>query len=700
MHKPQISSRIGPIQNRARRFAIPAMALLTGFLLQAQDFQPLLDPPTQLLLHEALSGELAKEYVIELSRHHRIQGSRGYRDAAQYVVAELREEGFKKRDAFIESFKSDGKIHYQTWQSPSGWDIDWAELRMVEPFGERLVGYPEIAMSLMTYSNPGKVTAELVWAGQGTDDSDYDGKDVKGKFVLATGYGGTVHREAVIERGAAAVICYLDDERAVDYPDMLAYTGIWPRTSELEQVTFGFNLSHRQGKRLRELLEAGQQVVMHGEVKGIGLEPYEMDVVVAQIPGKRHPEEELIFAAHLDHPKESANDNASGSAALMDIAMTLRRLIDDGRLTQPGRTLKFLWVPEWYGTMAYIDAHPEMVGPELGGSVLASLNLDMVGEHLELIHTRMGIIRTPASLPSVVNDVVENMTGMVDQMTIMTPRGSRSIFNYRIYPYSGGSDHTMFIDRKIPGLMIGHWPDYTHHTSEDTPDKVDPVELERSEIIAAGTMLYLANLDPDQALDLIQLAGANAVQRLGFASRRALRWLAEAEDGDLPAIWADAAHSLQTAGNNEKTVMASILHFQGDVGVQKAVESLQAMIDGQTESLTEMLVLSAGDRGLDTSAPPLLSMQEDTRIPIRLTRGPIDFQWALRQLPDAEREWYLAEGAILTSTVTFEIVNFIDGERNISEIRNLTAAEFGPLDTELVAHFINDLERLEIVRWR
>jgi hypothetical protein len=700
MNQLQLTSQIRSLRRRNSRFGVLALSLLAGFLLQAQDFQPLLDISTQALLHEALSGETAKEYVIEITRHHRIQGSRGYRDAAQYVQEELRDNGFKKRDAFIESFKSDGKVHYQTWQSPSGWDIDWAELRMVEPFEVRLVGYPEIAMSLMTYSNPGDVTAEMVWVGQGINDSDYDGIDVKGKFVLATGYGGMVHREAVIRRGAAAVICYLNDDRAADHPDMLAYTGIWPRTSELEQVTFGFNLSNRQGERLREMLESGQKVVMHGEVQGIGLEPYEMDVVVAQIPGKARPEEELIFVAHLDHPKESANDNASGSAALMDIAITLRRLIDAGRLSQPERTLRFLWVPEYYGTMAYIEAHPEMVGPELGGSVLASLNLDMVGEHLEIIHTLMGITQTPASLPSAVNDVVENMTGMVDRMTIMTPRGSRSMFNYRMYPYDGGSDHTMFIDRKIPGLMIGHWPDYTHHTSEDTPDKVDPVELERSEILSAGTMLYLANLDSDQALDLVQLTGANSVRRLGLASRRALGWLADAEEDHLPVIWNDAYNSLQVAGRNEKTAIVSILNFHKGEQVQKAVEAMQAMIDTQTESLSKILLQAAGNRGLDASMPPALSKTEDTRIPTRLTRGPIDFRWVKRQLPDAEQEWYLTGGAVLTSTIAFEIVNFIDGKHNISEVRNLTAAEFGPIETDLVARYVNDLERLGIIRWQ
>ena len=146
---------------------------------------------------------------LQITRHHRIQGSRGFRDAAQYVLGQLRRDPFAERDAVIESYPSDGRVTYQTRQSPSGWDITSAELRMVEPYDERIVGYPEIAMSVMTYSNAGDVTAELVWVGRGTRDEDYQGKDVRGKFVLATGYGGSVHRLAVLKYGAAGVVCFL-----------------------------------------------------------------------------------------------------------------------------------------------------------------------------------------------------------------------------------------------------------------------------------------------------------------------------------------------------------------------------------------------------------------------------------------------------------------------------------------------------------
>ena len=61
------------------------LLLLVGVAPQSSSAQAdsqLLDPGIRNLLHEALSGERAKEYVIEISRYHRIQGSRGYRYSA------------------------------------------------------------------------------------------------------------------------------------------------------------------------------------------------------------------------------------------------------------------------------------------------------------------------------------------------------------------------------------------------------------------------------------------------------------------------------------------------------------------------------------------------------------------------------------------------------------------------------------------
>lgn len=686
---------------------LPLVALLLSPAFEAPGLQAAAQEPSQLLdsslrelFHEALSGEMAKEYAIAISRFHRVQGSRGYRASGEYVMDVLHAAGFSEEHAFVESFPSDGRIHYQTWQSPSGWDIDRAELRIVEPYDERIVGYPEIAMSLMTYSNPGHARGELVWVGPGTRDQDYVGKDVEGKIVLCTGYGGDVHRLAVLKYGAQAVVCYLDDDRAMEFPDMLAYTGMWPKTEELDRVRFGFNLTRRQGERLRGMVESGQRVVLDATVEGIGLEPFFMDVPVAVIPGSDPGAGELVYSGHLDHPKESANDNGSGSGAMMDMAITLRRLIEEGRLPQPRRTIRFLWVPEFYGMMAYVDAHPELKGPTLGGKTLANINLDMVGENLEIIHTKMILTRTPASIPSVLNDVVENMAGMVRGMNIRTPRGSLSEPNILLTPYSGGSDHNIFIDRKIPGMMLGHSPDYTHHTSEDTPDKVDPVELERSELLALSAFWYLANLTETQGMELAYLAGAKAAERTGAAVREGFRQLLAAPPEVASHVSAEVGNSIRHHRDWAKAAVRDVLHFNDEPAVERAVEFQLEALDRYGAFLEGGLAGFAAGIGLRVEQAPPLPRAEDARIPVRLTRGPLGGGLPSSALSGERAAWYSSPQNHLRGNYPFELVNFIDGQRTITQIRDALSAEYGPIPTEAVARFVEDLVTVGVAEWR
>jgi hypothetical protein len=325
--------------------------------------------------------------------------------------------------------------------------------------------------------------------------------------------------------------------------------------------------------------------------------------------------------------------------------------------------------------------------------------MDMVGENLELLHSRMYITRTPGSIPSAVNDVVENMAQLVDGIDIRTPRGSHSEMNYRIIPYGGGSDHMMFIDRKIPGIMFGH-SDYTHHTSEDTPDKVDPVELERSELISTGTFWYLANLEPAQAMNLVYLVAANAEKRLGEAGRRAQLMVSGASQEKLLQAWADAKNSIEFAAQEEITTVNSILNFNKTDRLKETVTHIQNQIKQREEFEMGELGSSVKARGMKETQPPGLEKKGDSRIPIRLTRGPLDFGLPASKLTDADAKWYNSPDFTLDGDERFELVNFIDGKRTVSEIRNALSAEFKPVETNTVARYLDDLVKTGVVKWK
>ncbi len=353
-------------------------------------------------------------------------------------------------------------------------------------------------------------------------------------------------------------------------------------------------------------------------------------------------------------------------------------------------------MPEWYGTQAYIDAHPDMVGPGLGGRVLANLNLDMVGEHLELLHSSLILTRTPASLPSAVNDVVANMAELVDRTDVRTPRGSLSRMNWRVTPYSGGSDHMMFIDRRIPGVMFSHDPDYTHHTSDDTPDKVDPVELERSELIAAATMLYLSDLTAAEAVDLVGLVAGSGAARLGEAGRAAARRMRAALGPARSDAWMEAANALGHAARGEREAVRSVLTFNAAPPARDAAARAERRLTALEAALADELRTVARSAGLSTADRPRAA---DVRVPVRLTRGPLDFDLPESGLPADRAAWYDGDMP-LDGDARFELVNFIDGRRSVSEIRDALAAEFGPVPFDAVRRYLDDLVSVGVIRWK
>jgi hypothetical protein len=325
--------------------------------------------------------------------------------------------------------------------------------------------------------------------------------------------------------------------------------------------------------------------------------------------------------------------------------------------------------------------------------------MDMVGENLDLLHSRMYITRTPASIPSALNDVVENMAEMVDRMTIRTPRGSASDFSFRMTPYTGGSDHMMFIDRKIPAMMIGH-TDYTHHTSEDTPDKVDPVELERSEIIAASAMLYLSDLSEPEALDLVYLVAANGSARLGAAARRALRLMRELPGGLGPyQAWFEARNVVVHAAAWESEAVESVLRFHDSPAVRDAVNAARKRIERTRNDLVAALrdAATLPRRGV---APAERTEAEDRRVPVRTTRGPLDFGLPASKLPPGDAAWYASPDFPFGANQRFELVNFVDGKRTVTEIRDALAAEYGPVTIKAVGRYLDDLVKVGVMKWK
>src|SRR3989442_7754196 len=83
-----------------------------------------------------------------------------------------------------------------------------AKLWLLEHSRIKLVDVCETPTSVADNSPSADITAEMVDVGEGTMESDFAGKDVSGKIVLAYGPIDKVKELACWARGAAGIISY------------------------------------------------------------------------------------------------------------------------------------------------------------------------------------------------------------------------------------------------------------------------------------------------------------------------------------------------------------------------------------------------------------------------------------------------------------------------------------------------------------
>src|SRR5215467_12638258 len=225
---------------------------------------PLLPESQVKALAEELSGEAAKRNLEGIVRNHRQRGSKGFHAAAELVAERARAYGLS--DVSILQFPADGKIFYGTQRSRLPWDADFAELWELRKDGDAwtpaalLASYQAIPVSLAEDSESADVTADLIDVGNGTAESDYNGKDVRGKIVLAAAQPGAVQELAVEKFGAAGIISYAlnqpqawrgDDDTLIRWGHLESF----PKTK-----TFAFMISLKTSRALRDRLKGGEQI--------------------------------------------------------------------------------------------------------------------------------------------------------------------------------------------------------------------------------------------------------------------------------------------------------------------------------------------------------------------------------------------------------------------------------------------------------
>lgn len=648
-------------------------------------------------LSAELSGERALDLVATITRYHRIQASPGFRGAAESVREKL--EGFGL-EAELLTFPADYGTRYWSLSMFQEWEATRGRLSLIAPEERRLADYDESKFALVQRSGPADLELELILLQDGEEPEEYEGLDLRGKAVLTKGDIQRVHELAVERWGAAGIVFdgmrELPIRQRLDEPDARQYTSFW--WSGDEPKCFGFVLTPREGERLRRLFKEGESVRVRAEIESRFWDG-RLEVVSALIPGET-PEEVLVIA-HLCHPQPSANDNASGAAALLEAARVLQYLIEQDKLNKPKRGIRFLLVPEMTGTIAYLATHEDAIS-----RMVAGINLDMVGENQEKCGSSLLVDRLPGAMPGFTEGLVRRIRGeFTQELPGFTGRRGFSSFRYGEVPFSGGSDHYILSDPTVgvPTVMLIQWPDRFYHTDADTLDKVSPKMLHLAGSIAASFAYSVA------------VAGA-----------REARWLA----AELIAQFKSELLRLgqrrleeALAADDEKQVrqIAAKLAREGEYLAGRGVETLESLIRLAPLELAperrELAGFAARELGrakeliaretkvkLGEVEEPKPRAEQAKAIPVRRYRGPLaQLRPYLRELSVEDREaWhslrkeYKEKASILPTLALY----WADGRRTLAEIIELVELESGERAGDLLIEHFELLEKMGLVELR
>ena len=234
----------------------------------------------------------------------RITGSPYDKMTTDWVAAQFKRIGLETR---IQEFTD---LPEQWW--PTSWEVTAVGAQAV-PMKTAFPLYRSVGTN-------GQVNLEPVWVGMGTA-ADFDGRDVRGKAVIAYGFPNPGGRENTAltwgivkraeEQGAAALFIVLG------FPGNVMNEPTAAGTQPPARMPI-FMLGNQDGTALRQMIEKNESPVIRFRLAVELRTGLKTATVWGVLPGAT--DENIAVMAHTDSFFEGAMDNASGMATLVALA--------------------------------------------------------------------------------------------------------------------------------------------------------------------------------------------------------------------------------------------------------------------------------------------------------------------------------------------------------------------------------------------
>lgn len=172
------------MRNKKVFWTLTALASILAPAVKA-DIRALVPEEVLLQIAAETSGEAAKRNLDTITLQHRMRASRQFDLATAHIVNELKHYGLDEIDVL--EYVADGKTMYGTQKSRPVWDVRFAQLWEIQDKAGKLVrvrklgDWDSVPLTLAQDSLSADVTTSLVDIGTGMQDSEYEGKDIKGQ---------------------------------------------------------------------------------------------------------------------------------------------------------------------------------------------------------------------------------------------------------------------------------------------------------------------------------------------------------------------------------------------------------------------------------------------------------------------------------------------------------------------------------------
>jgi hypothetical protein len=291
-----------------------------------------------------------------------------------------------------------------------------------------------------------------------------------------------------------------------------------------------------------------------------------------------------------------------------------------------------------------------------------------------------------------VNDVAEAFGEFVNEQSyefaatgrasypLVAPEGGKEPLNARMAEFSLGSDHQIYTDSSfgIPAIYLNDWPDRYIHTNFDTPANIDPTKLKRAGFIGAASGYFLAVVTGADAEAIWNVVRSNGFKRTArnFARSQAL-------DDD------QRSNLNRFSSMFERRIFDSMSHFF----------SLPLTMEGLGERLFPSHFLAMPD-SKPTRGNGMIVFNRNPSIKGTMSAFGYDY-FIDKYGAEKARALRLPRYQGLRGSggeYTYEVLNLVDGRRNLQRIRDDVSAIYGPVPLDVVLEYLRALESINVIR--